>query len=71
MICALAVGFTSVCLVWQERDFIARAIRTKAQVIALAPLGERGQLVPIVEFLDENGRMVKKQAQRFLSLFHI
>lgn len=68
LICAAAVGFTSACLIWQERDFVAHAVRTKARVIALAPFGEHGQLVPIVEFQDENGQVVRKKAQRFGAL---
>jgi len=65
LICAAAIGFTSACLIWQERDFVSRAVRTRARVITLAPLGEHGQLVPIVEFEDENGQTFRKKAQRF------
>lgn len=68
LICAVAIGFTSACLIWQERDFVAHAVKTKASVIALAPLADHGQLVPIVEFQDENGQTVRKKAQRFGAL---
>lgn len=68
LISAAAVGFTSVCLIWQERDFVRHAVRTKAKVVTIAPLGDQGQLVPIVEFEDENGETKTKKAQRFGAL---
>ena len=68
VICAAAVGFTSACLIWQEQDFSSHAVKTTAKVIALAPLADHGQLVPIVEFQDENGQSVRKKAQRFGAL---
>lgn len=68
LICAVAVGFTSACLIWQERDFVTHAVKTRASVITLAPLADHGQLVPIVEFQDENGQTVRKKAQRFGAL---
>ena len=68
LIAAASVGFCAACLIWQERDFVRHAKRTKAKVIAISPLGNQGQLVPIVQFLDEDGNSVKKQAQRFGAL---
>lgn len=68
LISAAAVGFTSACLIWQERDFVSHAVRTTARVVAIAPLGDQGQMVPIVEFEDEAGQTVRKKAQRFGAL---
>jgi len=68
LISAAAVGFTSACLIWQERDFVRHAVRTTAKVTAIAPLGDQGQLVPIVEFEDENGETKTRKAQHFGAL---
>lgn len=68
LIAAAAVGITSACLIGQERSFTRYAKQTTAKVVAVSPLGDRGQLVPIVEFFDEEGNLVRKQAQRYGSL---
>ena len=65
LVAAAAVGLTSACLIAQERSFERNAKRTTARVVAVSPLGDRGQLVPIVEFVDEQGELVRKQAQRY------
>ncbi|MBP3522979.1 MAG: hypothetical protein J6M56_05350 [Clostridia bacterium] len=68
LICAAAVGFCSVCLIAQERYFTSHAVKTKARVAEISPLGERGQLVPIVSFEDAEGNLIKKRAQRIGAL---
>lgn len=68
LIAAAAVGFSAACLIGQERDFVRNAKRTTARVVAISPLGDQGQLVPIVEFQDETGETIRKQAQRFGAL---
>ncbi|MGN0996884.1 MAG: hypothetical protein ACI4PG_08230 [Candidatus Ventricola sp.] len=68
MIGAVAVGFSAVCLIGQERSFVRHAVRTRARVTAISPLGENGQLVPIVSFADTDGNPVEKRAQRMGAL---
>jgi len=65
LICAVAIGFSVVCLIGQERYFTRNAKRTTAIVTAISPLGNGGQLVPFVEFYDEDNRLVQKRAQRY------
>lgn len=67
-ISALAVGFCAVFLIGQERYFVSHAVKTKACVTSISPLGDHGQLVPILTFVDEEGKRVQKRAQRIGAL---
>lgn len=65
LICALALFVGAVCSFAVERGMKRRAVRTRARVLEPAPLGGNGQLVPMVEFTDSTGRLIRHSAQRF------
>lgn len=64
LICAAAAGFCAMFLISLERFFVSHAIKTTARVTALSPLGDHGQLVPILSFVDAEGKNAQKRAQR-------
>ena len=64
LICAATAGALALCLLNQEKRFVRHAVRTSGYVTAISPLGEEGQLVPVVSFVDVDGNQVIKTAQR-------
>lgn len=61
---ALTFGVASLALIWQERAFTRDMIRASARVIAISPIGGNGKMAAVVEFADEDGRIVQKKAQQ-------
>lgn len=64
LICAAAAGVLALCLLNQEKRFVRHAVRTSGYVAGISPLGEGGQMVPVVSFVDMDGNRVIKTAQR-------
>lgn len=64
MICVLALCLGAFICFAYEKQMIRRAMRTRARIVNFMPLSDDGQLVPMVEFTDENGRRICRSAQR-------
>jgi len=61
--CALAVGAMSVYFSGYGRRFEKNAVRARARVVTFSPIGNNGQMAPIVEFTAQDGSLVRKRAQ--------
>lgn len=64
IICAFALCIGAAISFASEKRMTRRAVRTRARIVNFMPLGDHGQLTPMVEFTDETGRQVCQSAQR-------
>ena len=63
--CAAIIAALAYSLIKKYRLFEENAKRTTAKVISISPLGDQGRMVPIVEFSDEFGEIVRQKSQQY------